>query len=472
MSFTDFFTNASTGSNMNGGSDENTSPAYSATNGGWNSGTGVFTPTSGDPSAVSPTLVGQFAHVFTDGSTTPTRIARVTAVSSTTLTLSTTAGSGTAPTTAGTGISVNVGGVWKGPNGTVGFPFSGATLTSAATNASGDLPFINMKNGTNYAITAAITWSSANVSVGGYTSTVRDGGKAVIDGGTSGSSYVLLTVSGTPCEVMDLILQNNGATGSAAGLSNSNNRNTFRRVVVNSVRGAGFVNTFVGRFTQCEAYACNQSNTAATAGFNITAAAVLKRCVSHDNTGSNSSGFVITPTVPVTLIGCIADTNGQHGFSGTGIGPVVLQNCIASANTSDGARHADATCAWDVENCIFSTNGGYGFTSTANAGDELVNNAFRSNTSGQTNNTNADLVTGSVTLTGDPFTDAANGDFTLNNTSGAGASCRGAGIGTYTQTASSYAGTVGYPDIGIQHQETGGGGPVARQTIRTNIGTY
>ena len=99
------------GGGLNSNGEPATSAVYSATNGGWNSGTGVFTPTSGNPSAT--VTVGDWANVFTDGSTTPVFIGRVTAVNATTVTVSTTAKSGTAPTTAGTGISINVGGERK-----------------------------------------------------------------------------------------------------------------------------------------------------------------------------------------------------------------------------------------------------------------------------------------------------------------------------------------------------------------------
>ena len=62
-------------------------------------------------------------------------------------------------------------------------------------------------------------------------------------------------------------------------------------------------------------------------------------------------------------------------------------------------------------------------------------------------------------LTGDPFVDAANGNFQLNNTAGAGAACRAAGFpGTVPGLSA-----VGYADIGVyQHQDPAGGGGLAR----------
>jgi hypothetical protein len=185
MAFTEFYCRSG-GSNMNGGglstgAEPSTAAAYSATNGGWSSTTGVFTPTSGNPSL--SVTVGDFANVFTDGSTTPVFIGRVTAVNSTTVTVSTTAKSGTAPTTAGTGISINVGGAWKGPNGAVGFPYG--FITNALTDSSTNRPRVNFKNDQTYSITAAMTHANNGpAKFQGYTTSAGDGGKATVDGGT------------------------------------------------------------------------------------------------------------------------------------------------------------------------------------------------------------------------------------------------------------------------------------------------
>ena len=113
----------------------------------------------------------------------------------------------------------------------------------------------------------------------------------------------------------------------------------------------------------------------------------------------------------------------------------------------------------DAEDCILTNNGAWGLLNSATlATFYLTNSAFWSNTSGTVSaGVSANIQSGTVTLSGDPYTGAASGDFRLNNTAGAGASCRGAGIGTYTQTAASYTGTVSYPDIGAgQHQDAGG----------------
>jgi len=57
-----------------------------------------------------------------------------------------------------------------------------------------------------------------------------------------------------------------------------------------------------------------------------------------------------------------------------------------------------------------------------------------------------------VTLTGDPFTNAAGNDFSLNNVAGAGAACRNAG---FPGALPGLATPLGYADIGVyRHQDT------------------
>lgn len=464
MPCTEFYCNASIGSNMNGGSDENASPSYSATNGGWNSGTGVFTPTSGNPSLT--VTVGQFAAVFVDGATTPGFVGRVTAVNSTTVTVSITVKTGTVPTTAASGISINVGGVWKGPNGTDGWPLS---IVSPNTMAVSSNPVrFNLKNNATYSVTAQITLDSNSqvVFYQGYTTTAGDGGKVVIDGGTSGASFTILRISGARVRVTDFIIQNNGATGSADGIESLSGEVVLRGLVINNVRGSGIrINGNNTLVVECETHTCNQSNTSNKAGILASTNLVTHvRCIAHDNSGSNTSGF-LTTNGQVWYFNCISDTNGSHGFANSGFGGTAwYQNCVAYNNTSSGiaATSFGSDNAFYVENCLLVSNGAYGFTGNGSTQRfQFYYNAFYSNTSGQINSSHVNdaYIVGSVTLTGNPFVDAANGDFDLNTTAGAGAACRGTGRGTFTQTASSYTGTLGYPDMGaVQHQDSGGGG--------------
>ena len=477
MAFQEFYCDASAGANINAG-DLTANGVVTSTNGAWSTVTNIFTATSGTP--FSGVSVGDYATLYADGATVAECVARVTAIGGggLTLTLSTAARAGTAPVTSATAISCTTGGAWKGPNAASGFPFSLTALDSLLKVTTNVNPRINMKNGTNYAITATVT-TTARTNLGyvieGYTTTVGDGGRFTIDGGTAGASFDLFSFATSLSQMRHGILQNNGATGSANGLAIANFSITLFDIVVNSVRGIGiYVNNNFLVAIQCETYSCNQSNTANMGGFIITASGelVAHYCISHDNTGSNNVGFGSNggASGAVAYHHCIADSNGKYGFdartSGNGTSASVVQ-CDAYNNGSDGVFGANQANVFSVINSNFANNGGYGINvvSTINSGI-LLNNGFGSgtaaNTSGQTNLPAANnlIDSGAVTYAANalPWVDAPNGDFRITL-----AAAKGAGIGTFTQTAASYTGAIAYPDIGAaQHQDAaaGGGGPV------------
>lgn len=490
MAYTEF-TVRSGGSNMNGGhiasnGEAATTPVYSATNGGWSTVTNKFTPTSGNPSLT--VTVGDFAHVFTDASTTPTYIGRVTAVSATDITVSSSVKSGTAPTTAASGVSINVGGAWAGPSGTTLFPF--AFVTNAMTDSNLYRPRVNFKNDQTYSMTASIVQNVAGpIKWQGYTTTFDDGGKATIDGGTTGVSYILLNISNVNQNLFqDLIFQNNGATGSASLVATTTGGNAiawFRRCVFAHSRGHGveLAQGTGGMALECEAYDCNQSNTANLGGFLLSSiGSRVIRCVSHDHAaGVNAHGYIMGSNVTY-LIESIADTCGGTGVKHTtNGGSSLIQNCDFYNNTGDGYLIAPGGGVelLYMENCNFVKNGGYGvnLVDSSILAAMLVNNGFGAgtqvNTSGQTNiTTGTDLVEvlGSVTYANDvtPWVDPANGDFRITL-----AAAKGTGIGTFTQTATSYAGTVAYSDIGAaQHQDAGGGGGLVRLQAVNRAATF
>lgn len=465
MAFTEFYTNASTGANTSAGSTEG-SPVTTLTGGSWVSTTGVFTKAGADLSGVS---VGMFAAVMVDAGTVAAIIGRITAVDDTldTVTISTTAKSGSLADQTAT-ATLTVGGVWKGPNAAVAFPFG--FITNALTDASGNYPRVNLKNNSTYAITAAMVHgNNGPTTFQGYTTTVGDGGKVTIDGGTSGASYVLLTLgsggTGADNALIDMIFQNNGATGIAAGLDFTQSGNSALRVVVHAVRGNGIRGNSSGqRFTECEVYACNQSNGSNQAGFFAGGRPqYYVRCTSHDNVGNLSCGF-IGGSNGTCYEDCVADSNGADGFSdGGSLTSSYYKGCDSYNNARDGLRLANPNISnFTIENCNFLKNGGYGIngSSAQPRHGHIANCGFGSgtqaNTSGTTTGLSAMVESGSITYAADvtPWVDPANGDFRINL-----ATAKGTGRGTFTQTAASYAGTVGYPDVGAaQHVDSGGGG--------------
>lgn len=464
-SYTESFCDTATGSNLNAGSTAGAALVSDA-NGNWDATTGIFICSGAtDLSGVS---VGMWASVYIDGAAVGVFVGRILAVvdATDTITVSLVAKSGTAPTTSATARSIKIGGAWKGPNAAEGFPFNFVQATH--TNASGNVPRVNIKSGTTYNITAAMTHANAGpIRFEGYTTTASDGGRATIDGGTAGASYVLLAVTAANTDLAGLIFQNNGATGTAQGLDVSANECTVFSCAVNSVRGFGIVLAGSSVIAvECEAYLANQSNTAGTGGFRVNnVGSVIVRCVSHDNTNSNASGFILSACSSV--IDCIADSNGAVGFLHTGVIGGMLKNCDSYGNGGDGFNFSGASATLvTLENCNAVKNGGFGINSSGSAirNGLIINCGFGAGT--QTNSSGSVATTiggiqeiGRITYASDvtPWNAPTTGDFRIIL-----AAAKGTGRGTFTETQASYTGTIGYPDVGAaQHLESasaGGGG--------------
>lgn len=213
-----------------------------------------------------------------------------------------------------------------------------------------------------------------------------------------------------------------------------------------------------GRVSRCTAVGC------ATGFTSNNGASVYADCLA-DTCGTGFAGSGVA-------IGCVSKLHTSIGFgcgaavdciayggtgSATGFrGSVQCTNCTAYGNASHGFWLFSAPAF--ARNCISYGNGGYGFGEVY-AFLRVQSCAYGGNTSGNLNGTPSALSAGNVSLTGDPFTNAAAGDFGLNNTAGAGAACRAAGIpGAFPGGT-----TTGYPDLGaVQHQDSGGGTSVVR----------
>lgn len=164
------------------------------------------------------------------------------------------------------------------------------------------------------------------------------------------------------------------------------------------------------------------------------------------------------------LEGCIIYDNGAEGVAMTATPTqqnLWLRRCAIHSNTGNGVTFRSAASGelshLEIENCYFWSNGGYGISITGGGASVCQigvnrNNAYGSNTSGARNS--LPVGTADLTLTGDPATNAAGGDFSLNNTAGAGAALRNAGFpGVLT------GGGTGYADIGpLRHQDAAAGG--------------
>jgi hypothetical protein len=183
-----------------------------------------------------------------------------------------------------------------------------------------------------------------------------------------------------------------------------------------------------GNLLRCDLHA----NTATPVSVSSTFSVV--RCNLYGNTGASTDGIAITSgDIGLYVRECSLYGNGRHGI-----------NITANFTTQ----------FIPFENLIITGNGGYGVA--ANAATNLVildHVATFNNTSGRSNNINAQADVSPIILTASPFTNANAGDLSLNATAGGGAAVRAAGIpGTYPAGT-----TVNYLDIGAaQHKDAGG----------------
>lgn len=279
----------------------------------------------------------------------------------------------------------------------------------------------------------------------------------------------------------------------------------FKLTHTAATRGKGFTNGTSGtsnatRFVNCITDGCSWGFYFGNGATTTTVGVTLVNCTVRNGTsggitllhGQNASfvhgcyiidcaGPGITVGNTTTGIWFVCDNtiiDSMTGASGHGIqitcttstintAGVHITDCDFWNNAKAGIRYDYTTGRMPthfVANCIFVNNGTYG-QSCATAGiidgTQMVGraNAYYNNTSGARQNVAAG--DGDVTLTGDPFTSATGSDFSLNNTSGAGAAARSAGWPARVGALGATAGT-GYKDIGpLQAQATAGGGTVA-----------
>lgn len=263
-----------------------------------------------------------------------------------------------------------------------------------------------------------VTWSGAGVSG------LVDGSIAIID--MQNTASVSVTVSA--------------------------NRQLFRNIESkngNSTNGWTVTGSNV-QFVGCSA------NNNDTDGFDVSGAndITMLECMSNNN---GTEGFEASGRL--TAFGCVAHSNGGSGFRGSSIQSIFCIsygnsnrgwrnvhsciNCVAYNNSNDGINITGSTQTMMVVNCLLVSNGSNGIDGGS---DEIVaafNNAFYNNTSGSITGIVGNTV-GSITLTEDPFVDAASENFALNNASGGGLRCKAAGIpGTWINET-----TVSYHDVG------------------------
>lgn len=382
--------------------------------------------------------------------------------------------------TAGTGVTLNIGGALK-------------TIAAAAAIYVGSNK-IFVKAEATISTTASIVFPTSSNNppttttppsrLIGYTTSRTDQGRVTIQLSTNTGLVALDASAALGFNIENFVIDCNslGTSKGARLYYYSSIYNckvlNFTSMGIDMVVAAGACN--VARY--CEVTA---GTSAASAAIKLQGqqASVVAFCFIHDNA---CPGIVNSPGSAI-LYNLITNNSGA---SSDGIQSAVAGNHIIFGNTIyNNGRHGifqnniSAYGHHDIRNNILAKNGGYGLVGLSAAGlpaaPSFDGNAYWTNTSGARNNaddTSTDPINSvapytnvlDVTLSADPFTNAAGGDFTLNNNAGGGAACRASGIpGAFVGVSS----TPGHIDMGVfQHADPTP--PIGVSRIIQNIGTY
>lgn len=290
----------------------------------------------------------------------------------------------------------------------------------------------------------------------GYTTTRGDGGRFTFNNAVAGTADMISCTAANGRVIVENVAVDCASTASVDGIIITSA--CFDSWIVNcKVSNAassayGIQNTTAGRggIVGCEATGC-----AGTAGIGAGGSAmIVQGCYSHDNT---CPGFRNTGGGP-TWSYCIADSNSGAASNGFTVNAGdQLVHCVSYNNGQHGFD-TGTSASEGFYNCLAYGNAGWGWSiATAQQVSQMFNCSGGNNTSGNYDATKWSTwqVREFVALTADPFTDAAGGNFTPNDTTPGGKDIQSSG---HPQT---YPGnsTTGRPTIGSAPKGGGGSGP-------------
>lgn len=290
---------------------------------------------------------------------------------------------------------------------------------------------VHVKAGT-YTLTASLTINNVVHRWVGYQTSHGDyGTKPLIT--TATDSVDLVSIAGNAgLNLYNLSLSNTAGTR-AIGIKSATNTTPLHLIgcILDGFSEAldGNNRTFYLNMFGCDVKNCT-GNDALTNNHNT----LISHCRFQNNT---TNGLAIYAAgVPVSIIRCLITDNGGLGAYIYGSPYIFVGNTVANNAVGGVVDHSADNSIFSMANNIFYGNGDWGFSvdrAISFSGWAAFNNAFGANTRGSYGRTGlATALTpvynaGDVSLTEDPFTDSANGDYSLNNAAGGGALCKGAG---------------------------------------------
>jgi hypothetical protein len=197
-------------------------------------------------------------------------------------------------------------------------------------------------------------------------------------------------------------------------------------VVITDDAGAGGVVNVDQNYTRLydlEVVAGGSSN---TRGFATDATGIqFYRCISRVSASATEDAFETATGASATYYSCIADGFGGDGFNLNNAATIKMYGCTAVNMGGNGFEtSAFAGANGEVINCVAYNNTGSDFQTGGNTSANSNYNASEDGTAPGAN---------SITLTGDPFVDSANDDYSIATTSAL------AGTGTNTRTLTTTA---------------------------------
>jgi hypothetical protein len=331
------------------------------------------------------------------------------------------------------------------------------TLAEAITNGA-SAQRMNIKAGT-YTLTGNITlkagaaespivWRGYNSTIGDLMTVGRSSATGeldttnfpVIDGTSSGYIITLGAYNSVQNLSITGVVNNALVSGTVA-----TSCNIWRCRIENTHSNGGGVRCIILSTTYGSVLDCDLT----WASTNATGAAVgswrgsIHGCRVWNSSGKYGVG-IGAAELGSTVHGCLVfDCVTGISCNGSGNSHNVCNNTVYNTTTALLLGSSGHT----VCDNIFYKCSGYAIGGGSAGNNLLVNNAMGELTSGRIDPSNGGNIEeiDAITLTADPFTDAANDDYTLNTTSGGGALCRGAG-----------AMFSGYLDVGaIQSRSAG-----------------
>jgi len=337
-----------------------------------------------------------------------------------------------------------------GGDGSSGDPWTFAESIAAS---AGD--HVNVKDDGTHTISANWTPSNAGTDANnmvweGYSSSIGDGGIATVQWSHNSTGRVFTLLANQ--QFIGLSVAASGAnTYQRVFYSTADSANLIRCIISGASASINTIHLYQGMLLNC--------NVAGNVVLDSLDGGVLYSKVVSPGNGIQCDGGS-------AIVNNLVIRSGSTGGTGIDLTTANARLCHIDGNTVKGFTTGIDIGAIDapiiVSNNLVANCGGYGFAWTGASQLYLpvfLRNAHYSCASGQQTGATDALGYGHVTLSADPFTNAAGGDYSLNNTSGGGADCRSVGA-PYDLDLDEAADN--YMDIGaFQVQPSAGGGGAA-----------